>query len=148
LPPALSAKDLPGGRTQVLNVRQIWRIVRHPTERDEDCAPQSISDTENWLNWNGDLDNPNESEDKCEADDESDPEPCSGIKASESPEHRVVGAAPNVPGLFRPTRKSMKQAETGLVTVSTMETRRNKRNKKNWDRLGQYVFTRFYMFLD
>jgi hypothetical protein len=29
-----------------------------------------------------------------------------------------------------------------------METRRNKRNKKNWDRLGQYVFTRFYMFLD
>jgi hypothetical protein len=30
LPPALSSKDLPGGRTQILNVRQIRRINRHP----------------------------------------------------------------------------------------------------------------------
>jgi len=30
LPPALSAKDLPGGRTQILNVRPIWRINSHP----------------------------------------------------------------------------------------------------------------------
>jgi len=61
VPPALSAKDLPGGRTQVLNVRQIKRINRHPAESDEDSSPESMSDTENWLNWNGDLDNPNDS---------------------------------------------------------------------------------------
>jgi hypothetical protein len=106
------------------------RIDRHPAESDDDSAPESLSNIDNWLNRNGDLDNPNVREDECEPDDESDTEPCKGIKASESPEHRVVSAAPNVPGLIQPTRISMKQAEKGLVTVSTMETRRNKGNKK------------------
>jgi len=46
LPPALSAKDLPEGRTQVLNVGQIRRIDRHPAGRDEHSAPESIPDTE------------------------------------------------------------------------------------------------------
>jgi hypothetical protein len=54
VPPAWSAKDLPGGRTQVLNVRRIKRIDRHPAESDEDSSPDSISDIKNWLNWNGD----------------------------------------------------------------------------------------------
>jgi len=35
VPPALSAKDHPGGRTQILNVRWIKRIDRHPAESDE-----------------------------------------------------------------------------------------------------------------
>jgi len=61
VPPALSAKDLPGGRTQVLNVRQIKQIDRHPAESNEDTSPESISDTKNWLKWNGDLDNPYDS---------------------------------------------------------------------------------------
>jgi len=34
LPPALSAKDLPGGRTQILNVRHIRRINCHPVKSD------------------------------------------------------------------------------------------------------------------
>jgi len=42
LPPALSAKDLPGGRTQILNVRQIRRINRHPVESDDDSAPEAF----------------------------------------------------------------------------------------------------------
>jgi len=46
LPPALSAKDRPGGRTQILNVRRIRRINRHPVESDDESAPQSISDTD------------------------------------------------------------------------------------------------------
>jgi len=61
VPPALSAKCLPGGRTQVLNVRQIKQIDRHPAESDEDTSPESISDTKNWLKWNGYLDNPYDS---------------------------------------------------------------------------------------
>jgi len=85
LPPALSAKDLPGGRSQILNVRRIWRINRHPVESDYDSAPESISDTYDWLNWNGDLDNPNDSEDDCAADDESDIGPNDGIEAPECP---------------------------------------------------------------
>jgi hypothetical protein len=46
VPPALSAKDLPGGRTQILNVRRIRRINRHPVESDDDSPPESSSDTE------------------------------------------------------------------------------------------------------
>jgi hypothetical protein len=68
VPQALSAKDLSGGRTQVLNVRRIKGIDRHPADCDEDCSSENISDTENWLNWNGDFDNPNDSEDDWEAD--------------------------------------------------------------------------------
>jgi len=79
LPPALSAKDLPGGRTQILNVHRIRRINCHPVESDEDSAPHSISDTDDWLHWNGDLDNPLDSEDDCAAGDESDLERNNGL---------------------------------------------------------------------
>jgi len=106
VPPALSAKDLHGGRTQLLNVRRIKSIDRHPAESDEDSSPECISDTENWLNWNGDLDNPNDSEDDWEADDESDMELHNGIEDSETLEQRDVSATPNVPGLIRPIRRS------------------------------------------
>jgi len=130
LPPALSAKDLPGGRTQILNVRQIRRINRHPVKSDDDTAPESISDTDDWLNWNGDLDDPDESEDDCAADDESDIGPNNGIEDPECPEQQDVSAAPNVPGLVQPTRKSKGQAEMVLVTVNAVETQRNKGGKK------------------
>jgi hypothetical protein len=105
LPPALSAKDLPGGRTLILNVRRSRRINRHPVESDEDSAPTSISDTDDWLNWNGDLDNPNDSEDDCAADNKSDIEPNTGIEDPECSEQQDVSTAPNVPRLVRPTRK-------------------------------------------
>jgi hypothetical protein len=85
VPPAVSAKDLPGGRSQVWNVRRIKWIDRHPAESDEDSSPESISDTESWLNWNGDLDNPNNSEDDWEADNESDTELNNGSEDSETP---------------------------------------------------------------
>jgi hypothetical protein len=130
LPPPSSAKDLPGGRTQIVNVRRIRRINRHPVESDEASAPESISHTEDWLNWNGDLDNPNDSEDDCTADVESDMEQDNPIEDPESPEQRDVRAAPNVPGLIRPTRKSKRHAEKVLVTVNAIETRRNKGVKK------------------
>jgi hypothetical protein len=83
-PPALSAKDLLGGRTQILNVRRNRKINHHPAESDEDSAPESISNTENCLDWNGDLDNPNVSEDNCEADNESDLEERNDFEDSET----------------------------------------------------------------
>jgi len=98
LPPALSAKDLPGGRTQILNVRQIRRINRHPVKSDEDSAPESILHTDDWLNWNGDLDNPNDSEENCTVDDESDIKHKNGIEDPEYPEQQDVSAARNLPG--------------------------------------------------
>ena len=50
LRPPLSTKDLPGGRTQILIIRRIPRFNCHPVESDEDRAPESISDTVDWLN--------------------------------------------------------------------------------------------------
>jgi len=76
------------------------------------------------------LDNPNDSEDVCAADDESDIEQNNGIEDSECPEQQDVTAAANVPGLVRQTRKSKRQAENVLVTVNAVETRRNKGGKK------------------
>jgi hypothetical protein len=102
VPPGLSAKDLSGERTQVLNVRQTKQIDRHPAESDEDTSPESISDTENWLNWNGDLDNRNYIKDDWEVDHESDMELDNGSDDSETPEVRNVRAAANVSGLIRP----------------------------------------------
>jgi hypothetical protein len=77
----------------------------HPVESDNGCAPESISDTEDWLNWNGDLDNPNNSEEDCAVADESDIEHNIGIEDPEYPEEQEASAAPNVPRLVRPTRK-------------------------------------------
>jgi len=130
LPTALSAKDLPGGRTQIVNVRCIRRTNGHPVDSDEDSAPESISDNEDWPNCNGDLDNPNDSEEDRAADDDSDIEHNNCIEDPECPEQQDVSAAPNVPGLVRPTRKSTRQAEKVLMTVNAAETRRNKGGKK------------------
>ena len=127
---AVSANDLPGGRTQVLIIRRIQRIDCHPAESDEDSSPESISDTENWLNWNEDLDDPNHSEDDWEADNESDMELDNGREDSETPEHRNVSAALNIPRLIRPTRRSTQKVETALMTVNIIEIRRNKVIKK------------------
>jgi len=121
LPPALSAKDLPGGRIQALTVCKIKWIDHHPAETDDHSAPETPSDTAHWLIRNGDLDNPNDSNENCEANNKSGIEPDNGIKALGSPKHWVVSATPNVLGLIRPTRRSMTMAEKGLKTVSAME---------------------------
>jgi hypothetical protein len=130
LPPALTAKALPGGRTQMLIVRRIRIINHHPVRSDEDSTSESISDTEDWLNWNGDLDNPNDSEEYCAAAAESDIAHGNGIEDPDCPEQQEVSATPNVPRLVRPTRMSRRQADTVFVTVNAVEMRRNTAGKK------------------
>jgi len=51
----------------------------------------------------GDLGNPNDSEDDWKADNESYMEWANGREDSETPGHRNVSSATNVPGLIRPT---------------------------------------------
>jgi len=130
LPTALSTKDLSGGQTQIFNVCQICRINRHPVESDEDSAPERILDTENWLTWNGDLDNSNDSEDDYSADTESDVVQNICIQDPECPEQQNMSATRNVPGLVRPSWKSKRRADRVLVTAIAIETRRNKGVKK------------------
>jgi len=86
LPPALSAKDLHGGKTRIFNVHRISRINGHPVDSDQDSTPEKISDSKNWLNWNGDLDHSNDSKDDCAADGKSNIEQDTGIKDPECPE--------------------------------------------------------------
>jgi len=105
VPAAFSPKDLSAGRTQILNVRRIKPIDRHPAETDEDISPESILDVKNWHNWNRDLDNPNGSEYQWEADNESDMKLDNGSGESETPKLRIVSTASNVSGLIRPMRQ-------------------------------------------
>jgi len=142
-PPAWSAKNIPGGRTELLNVCRIGRIDRHPEESDEDCASDSISEMENLPDWTWQLDNPNASEYDCTADAESDIEQDNGFDDAECPEQRDVSAAWNVPRLIRPTQKSKRQAEKVLVMVNAIKTRRNKGVKKKWDRMHQCISSFF-----
>jgi len=130
LPPPLSAKDLPGGRTHILNICQIRRINCHPVESDGDSAHESISDTEDWRDLNGDLGNPNDSENDSTADIESYIQQDNSVQDLECPEQRDLCAVQNVPRLIRPTQKSNRQAENVLMTVNAIETKRNKGVKK------------------
>jgi len=147
LPPPLSAKDFPGGRTQILNVRQIQRINCHLVESDENSTPETISYTEDWLHWNGNLDNPNDSEDNCPVDTEYGIVQDNRIKDPNSPEQQDVSAPPNVPGLIWPTQRSKRQAEKVSMMVNAIETRRKKGVKKKYDTMRQ-CFTSFLMYLD
>jgi len=131
----------------MLHVHWIQRINRHPVESDEDSAPESVSDTEDWLNWSRDLDDPNDREDDSTADVESDIEQDNVIEDPECPEQRDVSATPHVPRLILPTQKSKRQAENVLTTVNAIETRRNMGVKKKWDSMCQ-CFTSFFMYLD
>jgi hypothetical protein len=72
------------------------RIDRNGAESCQDSSPESISNTEIGLNWNWDLDNPNNSEDDWETDNESDTELDPGSENSETLEVQNVSAAPNV----------------------------------------------------
>jgi len=126
LQPALSAKNLPGGLTQILSVHRIRRIDHHPVESDEGSAPECISDTENWLYWNGNLDIPNHRDDDWEADIEFDIVPDNCSEDPESREQQDVCDTTNVAALILPTQRSRRHAEKVLMVVIAIETRRNK----------------------
>jgi hypothetical protein len=93
-------------------------------------AAADISNTEDWLNWNGDVDNSNHIEDNCPADFQSDIEQQNHIGDPECPKQQTVGTAPNVSRLIQPTWKSEWMVEKVIGMVNAIETRRNKEGKK------------------
>jgi hypothetical protein len=72
LPPSISHIDLPGGKTKLYNIHRIWGINGHFGKTDYDSSAKTNSDTDDWLHWNGNLDNPIYSETNGEADDKDD----------------------------------------------------------------------------
>jgi hypothetical protein len=107
---------------EVFNVRQIRRINCHLARNDEDSDPENILNTENWLDWNGDQENPTDSEDNWEADNESEIELDHSMEHSKTPAQRDVSVVHNIPGLIKPTWKWKKNSEQVLMMVDTMET--------------------------
>jgi len=83
-------------------------------------------DNEDWLHWNGDQDNPNDSKEDFSADIESDIDQHNTIEDVGCQEQRDVSAMANDPGLIRPTRKTKRKVEKVLMTVNAVKTRRNK----------------------
>jgi hypothetical protein len=79
-----------------LNVRQIRRIDHHPVQSAEVISPEWISDTNNWLDLNGDLDNPNAGRDDWNADNKSDIQLDNTIKDLVWAMHREVSTPPNI----------------------------------------------------
>jgi len=100
----MPAKDISGGETQILNVHPIWRISCHPIESDVVSTPEIPSDTEDWLNWTGNLDNASQSADDSTALNDSDIEHNNSIADPECPKPQDVSALENVPKLVQPTR--------------------------------------------
>jgi hypothetical protein len=76
------------------------------------------------------LDNPNDSEDDCAADDKSDIVQYNYIEDSECQEQQDVSATPNMPELVGPTRKSKRHSDKVLLTVNAVETQRTTGGKK------------------
>jgi len=104
-------------------------------ESNENSVSGSISHTENWLNWNGDLDNPNDSKDNCKVDVESDMELDNGMENQENPEQRDATATPNIPSLIWHTQKLKTQAKMRFLMVNAIEMMRNKQIKTTQDRM-------------
>jgi hypothetical protein len=101
-------------------VSQIRRINCHPVKSDEDRAPDSISGSEDWLSWNGELDGPEDSEDYCTVDVEYMMGYDNIIEDLDCPEQQILGAAPNIARLIRPKRESMIQAQKLVVMVNAI----------------------------
>jgi hypothetical protein len=76
------------------------------------------------------LDDPNDREEDCGTDDDSNIEHNNRLGNPDCPEQQPVSAAPNVPRLVRPTQNSKSQAEKVLVIVNGAEMQRNKGGKK------------------
>jgi hypothetical protein len=123
--------DVRGEQTQVWNVNQITRINCHTVDMDDDGTSETIMDAKTWLNWNGNLDNANNSNDICTADGKSDIEQDTGIKDLKSAgQWDMMNAKENVPGLIWPIRQSKSQTEQVLAMVNALEMMINKGVKK------------------
>jgi hypothetical protein len=102
-PKNLSAKDLSGGQTQILSVRQIRTINHYPLKYHEDIAKASIRQMQNSLHFSRDLDSPKYCESNCQTDVDYDTQSDKGSEDQKRPVRDDVIATVIVPQLIRPT---------------------------------------------
>jgi len=140
LPPSLCTWDLLGKEATMIMVCRIWTINHHPAGSDEDSAPETTSNTENWLDRKRNSDNPITSNDKWVVDDLRDMVWANIIEHPESHEHRVVCATSNVPTFIGPIQRSVRWTEQELMAVTAMETRWSKGHMRKYNRMCQICF--------
>lgn len=122
-------QDLKGGQTQLLNLHRIKQTNCNAAKSQRNIAPDSISDTKNWLDWHGVLDNIHDSEKNWEVDKQYNIEPDNGITDSQNSLQRNVSGTQNIAGMVRPTRSATNKAEQLFITVCTMQMWRIKLTK-------------------
>lgn len=125
LPRAWFPVDFARGWTQVSNVHRPKTIVHHRAESDWHCTPDSICDTNNWLDWTAYVDNPSLSQDDQVENNKSDVELDPGILDLKRPSQQNLCVPLNVPRLIWLTWRFQKKAANGIMIVSALETRRN-----------------------
>jgi hypothetical protein len=89
----------------------------YPVESEKHSTPESMLNTEDWLNGIGELDNPSNSQDNYAPDSESKIEHNKFIDNLECPEQQDVIATQTPPGLVWLTQKSKTEDEKVFVTV-------------------------------
>jgi hypothetical protein len=111
------------------------RIQYSVAERHEDSAPETISDTKNWLDWNWDLDNPNDGEDDWQADIQSNILLDNAVEDRKIPPQHNGNGIPNFPRLLQLTWSSKPTVERIFMTFNSINANRNMGNEIICDRV-------------
>ena len=120
-PPALSKAELPDGKNKVLHIKPIHRLNCYI---DEESASEIDTDGEDWLNWDGDIDQESKVASMEESsDNDSDPEMNSAQSFDE------VLAAPIILGLIHPLQKSARIENRIISSRSTIHKPEKRKQK-------------------
>lgn len=134
LPKSLPLTEIGDGQARVRHFRRIRRIDRHPNDTDGDSGGEGHSDTEDWLNWNGDFDDEDgDDENDSSADEDLDSALASISRTKVIPDPSRVDAALNIPGLIRPVRKSSRIRQLAVMesaTAKVVQTTRGRGGKR------------------
>ena len=130
-PKTLPLSSLINGKTKVLKLHRIRRVDRLSTQTDDESAPEDATEAEEWLNWNGDVEEAVEDQTTNDlADEESEDDLIMCVRTKEPQVRSVIDAAPNVLGVVRPTRKSRRLAELAVLPSSTSNKTHSHRGKR------------------
>lgn len=143
--PSISANDLHGRQTVVLNVHCVLRIDPDPAKNINHSAPESISDNEHLLNWDGYQDNSKLNKDDLEAEEETEQELDNAIEHAETPCLECPAKWSRNVSVNRLVIESIRKR---LMILTAVETRRRKGNENIKHRMEHSHVTMYCMLLN
>jgi hypothetical protein len=90
LPPISSQIDLPGGKAIMWNIHCIRKISWHPSKSLYNSAADSNSETEDWLNWTGDIDDSNNDDTNGQANNKDEMDLSDNYDTNDEPEVKLL----------------------------------------------------------